>query len=313
MKNMPGGRLAGRVAIVTGSGSGIGRAEALLMAREGARVVVNDYDLNDGVPVAQTVVDEIVSGGGEAIVSTEDVRRGAQQIVAAAVDAFGTVDILINNAGVVAPGVVEAISEEDWDFVVDTHLRAAFLLTRLVVPFFEKQGRGAIVNTCSESGLGHPAMSNYSAAKEGLAGFTRTVARELARFGGRCNAIRPRAYGTSIAQRYQAKVKPWQDLVDGSGPYRMGERGTVPGNGTPEKVAPIAVWLCTDAAKDINGVSFAVEGDLIGIWSDPMLIRSVTRSGGWDLDALDQEVPNELTFDYTDRFRKQLKQSGVAP
>jgi len=307
MKNMTERRLAGRVAIITGSGSGIGRAEALLMAREGARVVVNDYNLDDGVPTAQRVVDEIVSLGGEAIVSTADVRRGAEQIVTAAVDAFGTVDILINNAGVVAPGLVETISEQDWDDVVDTHLRAAFLLTKRVVPIFEKQGRGAIVNTCSESGLGHPAMSNYSAAKEGLAGFTRTVARELARFGGRCNAIRPRAYGTSIAQVYQAKIKPWLELVNESGPYRMGERGAVPGNGTPQTVAPIAVWLCTDAAENVNGVTFAAEGDLIGIWSDPLLLRSATRAGGWDLDALDQEVPNVLTFDYTDRFRNQLK------
>jgi NAD(P)-dependent dehydrogenase (short-subunit alcohol dehydrogenase family) len=304
---MPGQRLDGRVAIVTGSGGGIGRAEAMLMASEGALVVVNDYNVTDGVAAAQSVVDEIKSAGGEAIASTEDVREGAERIVAAAVEAFGTIDILVNNAGVVAPGFVEKISPEDWDFVVDTHLRAAYLMTAQVVPIFERQGRGVIMNTCSESGLGHAANSNYAAAKEGLAGFTRSVARELARFGGRCNAIRPRAYGTAISQRFLRLVKPWEHIVNGLGPYRLGDRGSIHGNGAPEIVAPIAVWLCTDAAKDINGKIFAAEGDLIGLWSDPMLVRSATRAGGWDLDTLDQEVSELLTFDVRDEFRERLE------
>jgi 3-oxoacyl-[acyl-carrier protein] reductase len=309
------GRLAGRVAIVTGSGRGIGRAEAILMAREGARVVVNDCHTSGGLAAAQLVVDEILGAGGEAIPSTEDVRSGAEQIVSKTVEAFGTVDILVNNAGVIAPGLVEEISEDEWDFVVDTHLRAAFLLTKQVMPLYERQGHGVILNTCSESGLGHIANSNYAAAKEGLAGFTRSVARELARFGGRCNAIRPRAYGTAMSQSYQAFIaepptKSWMDLVERLGPYRLGDRGSIANEAPAEMVAPVAVWLCTDAAAQINGRTFAAEGDLVGLWSEPLLLRSVTRVGGWDLDTLDQQMPEILTFDITDRFRERLVRSA---
>lgn len=191
-------RLTGKVAIVTGSGRGIGRAEAMLLASEGARVVVNDVFIEkrgepDAESVAERVVKEIRDTGGAAVARTASVTsmEGAQQIVNTALNEFGRLDLLINNAGNVRPGEIYNMPERDWDRVIQVHLKGAFTLIRYASPILCKQGDGVIINTGSESGLGHAGMANYSAAKEGIVGLTRAVARELGRFGVRCNAIRP--------------------------------------------------------------------------------------------------------------------------
>ena len=303
-----GKRLTGKVAIVTGSGRGIGRAEAMLLAAEGARVVVNDVFLEkrgepDEESIAVRVVQEIRAAGGEAIPSTASVTsmEGAERIVNTALDEFGRLDILINNAGNVRPGEIYNMPESDWDRVIQVHLRGAFNMTRQASPILCKQGDGVIINTGSESGLGHAGMANYSAAKEGIIGLTRAVARELGRFGVRCNAIRPRALTKSV-QAFTGQVSRWASLEKALGKYSLGDRGHIPTNGSPEQVAPLAVWLCTEAARNVNGRTFFVGGDEIGLFSEPEVVCSLTRSGGWDLATLDSYARERLIGDLSNEF-----------
>jgi NAD(P)-dependent dehydrogenase (short-subunit alcohol dehydrogenase family) len=305
----PGKRLAGRVAIVTGAGRGIGRSEALLLAAEGARVVVNDVFIeNRGganeAQLATNVVAEIHANGGEAVANGDSVAsmQGAERIVNAALREFGRLDILINNAGNVRPGNVYEMNEYDWDRVIQTHLKGAFAMIRFASPIFCRQGSGVIINTGSESGLGHATMTNYSAAKEGVVGLTRSVARELGRFGVRCNAIRPRALTQSVQNLNQTAFRSALSLERALGQFSLGNRGDIPTEGGPEHVAPLVVWLCTDAATNVNGRTFYVCGDEVGLFSEPELVRSLVRAGGWDLDSLDNYACNRLIGDLSNDF-----------
>ena len=183
-------RLAGKVTIVTGSGRGIGRCEALLMAQQGAKVVVSDIGSDsEGGSTAANVADEIRAAGGEAVATTDSVvtMEGARRTVETAVQSFGRLDILVNNAGLRGGNPIDKLTEEEWDRVVDSHLKSSFAMIKFAVPVFKRQGGGVIVNTGSEAGLGMIFNAAYSSAKEGIAGLTRTVAREQGRFGIRCN------------------------------------------------------------------------------------------------------------------------------
>jgi len=308
-EHIRGKRLAGKVAIVTGAGRGIGRSEALLLAAEGAKVVVNDVFIEDrGGPgesqIAVNVAAEIRGAGGEAIPNGDSVAsmQGAERIVNSAMREFGRLDILINNAGNVRPGNIFEMKEYDWDRVIQTHLKGAFAMIRFASPLFCRQGSGVIINTGSESGLGHPTMANYSAAKEGVLGLTRSVARELGRFGVRCNAIRPRALTQSVQNLGQTAFRQSQSLEHALGKYSLGSRGRILTTGSPEHVAPLVVWLCTDAARNVNGRTFYVCGDEIGLFSEPELVGSISRVGGWDLDTLDDYAPDRLIGDLTNDF-----------
>ena len=308
-EHIRGKRLAGKVAIVTGAGRGIGRSEALLLAAEGAKVVVNDVFIEDrGGPgesqIAVNVAAEIRGAGGEAIPNGDSVAsmQGAERIVNSAMREFGRLDILINNAGNVRPGNIFEMKEYDWDRVIQTHLKGAFAMIRFASPLFCRQGSGVIINTGSESGLGHPTMANYSAAKEGVLGLTRSVARELGRFGVRCNAIRPRALTQSVQNLGQTAFRESQSLEHALGKYSLGSRGRILTTGSPEHVAPLVVWLCTDAARNVNGRTFYVCGDEIGLFSEPELVGSISRVGGWDLDTLDDYAPDRLIGDLTNDF-----------
>ncbi len=298
-------RLAGKVAIVTGSGQGIGREEALLLAKEGAAVVINDigHERETREPTANRTVAEIRAAGGKAVADTSNgsTIEGAAHIVNSAVSEFGRLDIRINNAGLARPEELEHMTEQQWDFVQANNLRNAFLMIKHAIPHFKRQRGGAIVNTGSESGLGHPTMANYSAAKEGVAGLTRAAARELGRFGIRCNMIRPRA-GSVGAQRFSGRVSKWQPLMDALGRYWLGDRGHIKSLAGPDRVAPLVVWLCTDAAANVNGRTFFVGNDDVALFSEPEAIRTLTRPGGWDLDSLDALAPERLTFDLTNLF-----------
>jgi NAD(P)-dependent dehydrogenase (short-subunit alcohol dehydrogenase family) len=298
-------RLAGKVAIVTGSGQGIGREEALLLAREGAAVVINDigHERETREPTANRTAAEIRSAGGKAVADTANgsTLEGAAHIINAAVNEFGRLDILINNAGLARPEELEHMTEQQWDFVQANNLKNTFFMIKHAIPHFKKQRAGVIVNTGSESGLGHPTMANYSAAKEGVAGLTRAAARELGRFGIRCNAIRPRA-GSVGAQRFSGRVSKWQPLMDALGRYWLGERGHIKSLAGPDRIAPLVVWLCTDKAANVNGRTFWVGNDDVGLWSEPEVIRNMTRPGGWDLDSLDEMAPDHLTPDLTNLF-----------
>jgi len=276
--------LVGKVAVVTGAGRGIGRAEPILLAREGAKVVVNDlgcdvYGKGADSSVAQSVVDEIRKEGSEAVANSDNVAtmKGGARITATALEAFGRLDILINNAGIVRPREIYEMSEEEWDSVIAVHLKGHFTTIRHAAPIFREQRSGAIVNTASESGLGHYGMGNYSAAKEGIVGLTRTTARELGQYGVRCNAIRPRA---QTRMRIPEIVELLRISEEKLGIPALGNRWSfdIADVRPTEHVVAFAVWLCTDAAAQVNGRTFQVGGGEIELYSEPE---------GWNLDTLD--------------------------
>ena len=186
-----GARLDGKVAIVTGAGGGIGREHARLFAAEGASVLVNDVGLRRGADAA-SVVAEIEAAGGSAMADTTSATwDGAADIVQHPIDAFGRLDIVVNNATAARNADLWRVTEEEWDLALGVNLKGYFAIIREAVPHLCGQGAGAIVNTSSGSGFGHPSAVAYASAKEGVVGLTRTVAKELGRFGVRCNAIRP--------------------------------------------------------------------------------------------------------------------------
>ena len=306
MENVGKKRLSGKVAVVTGAGRGIGRAEAMLLAQQGARVVVNDLGggpIGGGADdrVASQVVEEIRAAGGEAVANFDNVAtmEGGARIIQAAVDSFGRLDILINNAGIVRPRIIYNMSEGDWDDVIAVHLKGHFSTIRAAAMHFREQKSGVIVNTASESGLGHLGQSSYSAAKEGIVGLTRTIARDLGKFNVRCNAIRPRAATRLFDEEAQKAMERTRAM--------MGERGVPvpmpnPLDNKPEQVAALVVWLCTDAAANVNGRTFVVGGEMVGLYPEPEPIRTMIHEDGWDLDALDRSAPTQLTAGLRNEF-----------
>jgi NAD(P)-dependent dehydrogenase (short-subunit alcohol dehydrogenase family) len=300
------GRFDGKVVIVTGAGGGIGREHAHLFAQEGAAVVVNDTGRRTGADAAG-VVAEIEAAGGRAVADTTSATwDGAAAIVQHALDAFGRVDVLVNNATAARNADLWKLTEAEWDLAIDVNLKGYFALVRECAPHFCAQGAGAIVNTSSGSGFGHPSAVAYAAAKEGVVGLTRTVARELGRFGVRCNAIRPLALGRSTAEYNEATAK-WATLMSLTMRPRAGQASqfaaATPESHPPAKISPMVVWLCSDAARNVNGRSFHVTGDLIARFADSSYERQAVREGGWTLDALDELAPTQLVDDLTDDFR----------
>jgi NAD(P)-dependent dehydrogenase (short-subunit alcohol dehydrogenase family) len=299
------GRFDGKVVIVTGAGGGIGREHARLFASEGASVVVNDTGRRTGADAA-SVVAEIEADGGVAVADTTSATwDGAAAIVEHALDAFGHVDVLVNNATAARNADLWKLTEAEWDLAIDVNLKGYFALIRECAPHFSAQGAGAIVNTSSGSGFGHPSAVAYAAVKEGVVGLTRTVARELGRFGVRCNAIRPLALGRSTAEYNEATAK-WSVLMAETMRPRGGQASqfaaATPDTHPPAKIAPVVVWLCSDAARDVNGRTFHVTGDLVARFADSHYEQQAVRDGGWTLDALDQRAPTELVEGLTNDF-----------
>ncbi|TML12794.1 MAG: SDR family NAD(P)-dependent oxidoreductase [Actinobacteria bacterium] len=306
-------RLAGKVVIVTGGAGSIGREHSLLFAKQGARVVVNDLGVSsvgDGqMASADRVVDEIRADGGEAIASSASAATfaGAETIVQQAVDAFGTVDILVNNATAGGINDIWRFSERQFDKTVDANFKGYFAMIKYAAPHMCRQGSGVIVNTSSGSGFGHPSNSVYAAAKEALIGLTRTAARELGRFGVRCNAIRPSAASYTALNSYQELTARWAELMNitmrpKGAPPEAASASFDPDARPPRKVSPFVVWLCTDAARNVNGRTFHVYGDFVARYSEPEDERIIFAAGGWDLDMLDAAAPqltSDLTNDYT--------------
>ncbi len=293
------GRLDGRVAIVTGAGGGIGKEHALLFAKEGASVVVNDIGVRTGADAA-AVVAEIIELGGTAVATTASATwDGATEIVRAAIEAFGRVDILVNNATAGLNNDLWKFTEDQWDLTFDVNLKGYFALIREAAPHMARQGRGAIVNTSSSSGFGHPSHVAYSAAKEGVVGLTRTAAKELGRFGIRCNAIRPLAVGQAVLE-FREQTAPWKRLMD----LTMGARTQEldPESVHPRMISPFVVWLCTDAASGVNGRSFFVSGGKVALLSEPKPSKTIDHDGPWTLDELDAVATSELVDGLTNRF-----------
>ena len=291
--------LEGRVAIVTGAGRSIGKGIARLMAEHGAKVVVNDLGVAvDGSGPARGPADEtaaeIREAGGEAVASYDSVAEhaGAGRIVQAALDSFGRLDILVNPAGILRDRMVFNMSKEEWDDVIAVHLKGHFNLVQPASVIMRKQRSGRIITFSSTSGLwGNSGQANYGAAKDGVAGLTRVVARDLGRYGVTCNAIVPSADTRMTASVPEAS----RELRT-----RAGIPATpAPLARPPEAVAPMAVWLASDAASDINGQVFYVSGGLVGLMSHPAPGRTITKPGEerWTVEELAAVFPASLGMD----------------
>ena len=291
-------RLAGKVAIVTGSGQGIGKAIALELAREGAKVVTNSRKPGSKGGDAETAAKEIADMHGEAIPFFGSVSdfEVAGKLVQAAVDKFGRLDIMVNNAGSDAPHMIWNMTEEEWDLSVDSYLKGTFNTCRFACGVMREQKWGRIVNTTSTAWLGTVGHCNYGAAKAGVVGLTRSVAREIGRYGVTCNAYAPTASTRfSASEEIQAGFKKRYEagLMTKE---RFEELTNLPG---PETVAPFIVYLCTDAAADINGQVFDVTGNNIAMYSEPVKGKMITKGEGtWSVDELIAQVPGILLPGY---------------
>ncbi len=273
-------RLDGRVAIVTGAGRGIGQAIALALAEGGARVVVNDVgagldgDGQDAGP-AQDTVREIVRrhGQGSAVASTTSVADwdGARAIVAAATERYGRLDIVVNNAGILRDRIFHQMTPEQFDAVVKVHLYGSFNVSRAAAGIFRAQESGAFVHMTSTSGLiGSVGQVNYAAAKMGIAGLSRAIAMDMARYGVRSNCIAPHAFSRMI------------ESVPGRSPEeqaRLMERRRAMTR--PDQVAQLAAFLASDAAAEVSGQIFGARGNEIYLYSQPRAVRTLHRGTGW--------------------------------
>jgi len=279
------GSLDGKVAIVTGAGRGIGRAEALLLAAEGARVVVNDLGAEwDGTGAdtrqAQQVVDEITAAGGEAVANYDDVAdwEGAQRLVNQAVESFGDLNIVVNNAGILRDRMSFNMGEEDWDSVIRVHLKGHFATSRFAAVYWREKSKagdevyGRVVNTSSESGLfGNAGQANYAAAKAGIAALTIVLARELEKYGATSNAIAPRA-----------RTRMTEGTFSGFGAHEEGKFDEM----DPENIAPLVGFLASPAAADISGQIFVLWGGQVSRMAGWAPAGQVVKDGRWTIEEL---------------------------
>jgi len=288
-----GDRLKGKVAIVTGAGGGIGRGECLALASEGARVVVNDLGgtvagTGSGTSAADKVVKEIKELGGEAAANYDSVTTitGGENIIKTAIDKFGRLDILVNNAGILRDKMIYNMTDEDWDLVMKVHLYGHFFTTKFACQIFREQKSGRIINTSSVAGLGMTfGQANYGAAKEGIVGFTRQVSRDMGRYGVTCNAIRPNA-GTRMTLSDELKAA-WKKAGREAAIAMMEKMD-------PNDIAPLVVWLASDAAANVNGRTFFVQTGLVALYSEPVQEKAILKMGGWTIDELFDYMPATL-------------------
>ena len=280
------GMLQGKAIAVTGAGRGIGREIALLAARHGAKVVVNDVGASlsgeggDEGP-AEAVVTEIRKAGGEAAASTASVAdpAGAESIVSLAVERFGRIDGVVNNAGILRDKIFHQMSAPDWEAVIGVHLMGSFYVSRAAAAHFRRQGHGAFVHFTSTSGLiGNVGQANYAAAKLGICGLSKAIALDMKRFGVRSNAVAPFAWSRMIGSiptddpAAQARVEKLKRM-------------------TPDKIAPLVVYLLSDSA-DVTGQIFGVRNNEIFLFDQPRPVRSVHRGEGWTPEAVaDHAIP----------------------
>ena len=296
-------KLEGKVALVTGSGQGIGRAIALELAKQGAKVVTNSRRPGTEGGDADSTAQEIAGIGGQATACYADVSDfdDAGRLVKTAADAFGRLDILVNNAGIVRDHLVFNMTEEEWDTVIKVHLYGHFYMIRHACNIFRRQRHGRIINTSSIAGLGLTiGQANYAAAKEGIVGLTRMVARDMARLGVTCNCIRPNA-GTRLTLSDEIKAAWTKSGMEQA--IRQLEQFR------PEDVAPLVVWLASDDAANVNGRIFAVQTGKIALYSEPIEERTITATGSWTTDDVFARLPTivgDLT-NPTERRARSIK------
>lgn len=289
-------RLKDKVAIVTGAGRGIGKAEAIALAAEGASVLVNDLGVArdgtgaDASPADQTVA-EIKALGGAAAANHDDITVIANggRIVKQAVDTFGRLDILVNNAGIQINRPVFEITEDEWDRTIAIHLKGHWSMIRAAIEVMREQGGGSIVNTGSMAGLGQLRHVDYCAAKEGIIGMTRALALELLPFNIRVNDVRPRALTRMITERRPEEMGERERQMQQQAPAATA--GPDP-NRDPAMIGAMVVFLASDAAASVTGRDFFVQGNEISLMTLPVKERSIIREGGWDADAIERAFPS---------------------
>jgi NAD(P)-dependent dehydrogenase (short-subunit alcohol dehydrogenase family) len=285
--------LQDKVVIVTGAGRGIGREIALLAAAEGAKVVVNDVGAaTDGqgtsATPAQEVVDLIKQKGGAAIVNVDSVAEpgSAEAIVKAALQTYGRLDGIVNNAGILRDAIFHKMSVADFETVIKVHLLGSFYVSRAAAGYFREQGSGSYVHFTSTSGLvGNFGQANYSAAKMGIVGLSKSIALDMARFGVRSNCVAPFAWSRMIGSI------PTQTDDEKARVARMQKM-------TPDKIAPVVAHLLSDAAKDVSGQIFAVRMNEVFLMGQSRPLRSVHRAEGWTCQSLAEHGMPALKSDF---------------
>ena len=278
----------GRVVVITGAGGGIGRSEALLFAQEGARVVVNDVSAEG----AHAVVEEVVAAGGEAVANTDDISDwdGAGRLIGQAVETYGGIDTLVNNAGILRDRMFVNMSIDDWDAVMKVHLRGTFAPTKHAVTWWREQSKAGtprvarIVNTSSPSGIfGNVGQANYGAAKAGIAAFTQILGEELWRYGVASNAIAPSAL-TGMTEGLTGYVDRLKELEERTGWVNPGG---------PEHIVALVVWLGSPLAT-VNGRVFNVRAGHVSVATGWGVGPAYEKEGGFTVDELDGVLPRLL-------------------
>ncbi len=272
------GYLDGKAIAVTGAGRGIGRAVALDLAANGAKVVVNDYGVSvDGKDPASAVADEVVKeiseAGGEAVANARSVTEmeGGASIVQSAIDSFGRIDGVVCVAGILRERMIFNMTEDEWDPVIETHLKGTFTVFRAAAPIFRKQKSGTFIGFTSGAFAGSVAQANYSAAKGGIVSLVRSTALGMYKYGVTSNCIAPTA----------------KSRMSGAVPFglEMGE---------PEDVAPLVSFLVGDKARDITGQVYSINGGSLGVYNQPEILNEVVKDGRWTIDELAERLEKEV-------------------
>lgn len=285
--------LGDKVAVVTGAGGGVGRGIALALGAAGARVVVNDIGVSlsgegGSAGPAEQVAEEIRQAGGQAVANTDSVatRAGAQGIIETAMDAFGRIDLVVNNAGNLRDRLFHKMSDEEWSQVIDVHLNGTFFVSRAAAPHFREQESGAYVHMTSTSGLiGNLGQSNYSAAKLGIVGLSKSIALDMQRFNVRSNCIAPFAW-SRMTSSIPANTPEEQDRV------RKLQRMDA------NKIAPLVVYLGSDQASHVTAQIFGVRANEIMLFSQPRPVRSVHMSDGWTPESVGEIAIPALSSEF---------------